>query len=346
MSPSLVHESPSPLADPLSKRIESDFDNRVRVLRKSMRRIRKQTDSEAIHDTRVASRRLQAALRMWRPYLPRRRGRLAGRSLRELRRSLGRARDLEVHCELLAGLMRSPENAGNDALKQLARRLSRRMERARRAAAGRLRRKCRRRVLRGVERGCYPLCLDRGESPILNALEQVNSRRDDALALLDPGLGSGDEEARLHRARIEVKKWRYGLECLRVVVPDRFLTPTDPLRELQERLGEIHDLTTLRSLLIRHRDRLSRKDLLLRASALGALAEGVEQERQEKIRVLRIRFVNLRSSLRAAKVPPSPWAPLPLRDEPGSRGAFPEGRSAAGWPRFPAALPAGQKPES
>lgn len=346
MSQPLLHESAPALADPMSKRIASDLGKRIKYLQRATRRVRKQQDSEAVHDTRVASRRLDAALSMWGPYLPGPRRRLAGRSLRDLRRSLGKTRDLEVHHQLLAGLISSTGGKGNNALRRLARRLYRRMERARLRAAGRVGRKRRRQLVRRLERGSEPLVLARGENPILRALEQVNTCRDDALALLDPALRDGDEDQRLHRARIEVKKWRYGLECLRVVVPDRFLTPIDPLREIQERLGEIHDLVTLRSLLARHHDRLERKDRRRQARSLRDLAEQVEQERMVKIRTFLVRFVSLRSSLRAARVPPSPWAPLPLRDEPESPSASAEDPSSADQPIFQAVPPAEPKPES
>jgi CHAD domain-containing protein len=330
----------------MGKRIASDLGKRIKDLQKAMRRARKQEDSEAVHDTRVASRRLDAALSMWGPYLPARRRRPAVRSLRDLRRSLGETRDLEVHHQLLAGLISSTGGGGNKALRRLARRLYRRMEKARLRSAGRLRRKRRRQLVRRFEQGAGPLLLERGEDPILRALELVNTSRDDALALLDPSLRGDDEELRLHQARIVVKKWRYGLECLRVVVPDRFLTPADPLREIQERLGEIHDLATLRSLLARRHDRLERKGRRRQARSLRDLAEQVEQERVVKIRAFLVRFVNLRSSLRAARVPPSPWAPLPLRDEPEPPAASAEDPSSADRPRFQAVPPVEPKPES
>jgi CHAD domain-containing protein len=60
------------------------------------------TDAEAIHDLRVAARRLTAGLRLWRPALAGRPARRALRLLRRARRRFGPLREIEVHTTELA----------------------------------------------------------------------------------------------------------------------------------------------------------------------------------------------------------------------------------------------------
>lgn len=61
-------------------------------------------DVEAIHDARVATRRLTAALRLFEPALTPKRYDSMRRTLRRLRRRLGELRDLDVMSEHLEGL--------------------------------------------------------------------------------------------------------------------------------------------------------------------------------------------------------------------------------------------------
>src|SRR5215212_10108639 len=59
-------------------------------------------DPEELHDMRVATRRLRAALKLYKEVLPKRAERYE-RDLRHFAGSLGEVRDLDVHLERLAG---------------------------------------------------------------------------------------------------------------------------------------------------------------------------------------------------------------------------------------------------
>jgi CHAD domain-containing protein len=56
-------------------------------------------DIEALHDMRVASRRLRVALEIFEPYFPQKKIRSFRRDMRDLGRALGRVRDLDVFIE-------------------------------------------------------------------------------------------------------------------------------------------------------------------------------------------------------------------------------------------------------
>lgn len=60
-------------------------------------------DTEPLHDMRVATRRLRAALEMFRPCFPRKRYRRAMKPLKELAAALGERRDRDVAIEFLGG---------------------------------------------------------------------------------------------------------------------------------------------------------------------------------------------------------------------------------------------------
>ncbi|MFL5901171.1 MAG: CHAD domain-containing protein [Solirubrobacterales bacterium] len=61
-------------------------------------------DVEPVHDMRVATRRLRAALEIFEPCFPRKRFRKALKRVKTLADALGERRDLDVEIELLGGL--------------------------------------------------------------------------------------------------------------------------------------------------------------------------------------------------------------------------------------------------
>ena len=70
-------------------------------------------DVERVHDMRVATRRLRAALEVFAPCFPRKRHRKALKRVKRLADALGERRDLDVEIELLEGCR--DEVAGEDA---------------------------------------------------------------------------------------------------------------------------------------------------------------------------------------------------------------------------------------
>ena len=61
-------------------------------------------DVERVHDMRVATRRLRAALEVFEPCFPRKRHRKALKKVKALADALGERRDRDVEIELLEGL--------------------------------------------------------------------------------------------------------------------------------------------------------------------------------------------------------------------------------------------------
>ncbi|HKQ58650.1 MAG TPA: CHAD domain-containing protein, partial [Candidatus Eisenbacteria bacterium] len=73
-----------------AERLDESFATLVEAFRAAARRVRAGSDAEAIHDLRVATRRLAAALRVWGSLIPREARREALKCMRRLRRRIGR----------------------------------------------------------------------------------------------------------------------------------------------------------------------------------------------------------------------------------------------------------------
>jgi len=210
--------------------------------------VEKQAKAEDVHDLRVLTRRLRAAVWM---------GRLLGgwrgfRRIRRLLRSLGRALGERRMIDVIvadAGRLGMPADSitarrpGADAVLLRAVRRTRRrglVDRVRRAARG--------------------MTLRLGEDlPI--ALAGLAGRLSSAHARRYGGA------AALHRLRIEAKKARYVLELLGL--------PTAPLVVVQRGLGRWHDLDVLQRELGRH-PLAAREQRTERARAARVLDRAVE----------------------------------------------------------------------
>jgi CHAD domain-containing protein len=79
----------------------SYLDQLVESLRALVPKAIREQESDAIHDARVATRRLKASLDLMRPVLSKRYRQPFARTLRDLRRTLGEMRDLDVMIEHL-----------------------------------------------------------------------------------------------------------------------------------------------------------------------------------------------------------------------------------------------------
>lgn len=76
-------------------------------------------DVERVHDMRVATRRLRAALEVFAPAFPRKRHRKALRKVKALADALGERRDADVEIALLEGLVGETAAEERDALAAL-----------------------------------------------------------------------------------------------------------------------------------------------------------------------------------------------------------------------------------
>lgn len=271
--------------------------------------MREGADDEAIHDARVALRRLEAAAGTFRDCLGRDARRTLIETLRDWRRRLGRARDHEV---LAAGLTEPEHLAIGGGEAQALADAQRTMRDEARKDAARWAKPSRQRKL---ERALQPLIAlaERAEQDdaLADGERRCARRESGARACLAVAALSEDDEV-LHDARIALKRWRYAVEALEPFGRGPGAPVRRSLRVLQRELGAVHDRAVLRDFLrqvVRRARKSKQAGNAARSEALNAIAERAEAQRLEAIQ----RF---RSRLSGRAWRPAPDAPAP--DSPAS----------------------------
>jgi triphosphatase len=245
-------------------------------------------DIEELHDMRVASRRLRAALSLFAdvlhedaPWLRTELGWVA--------KALGDVRDLDVQLEQLEGWLTALPEPDREPLAALRALLQARRRDARAALldtfdsrryevfVSRFGRMLRARPRRLVGHAALPA---RAVAPdLLESRYRKLRRRGDRL-----GLDSGPAE--YHRLRISAKRFRYALEFLGDVYPDQTRPLIKRLVALQDLLGLHQDaevaIARLRALASEHADELNPMTIF----AMGEIAERYRQS----MATLRARF--------------------------------------------------------
>ena len=249
------------------------------LLAAAARRCAPAHDAEAVHDPRVAARRLEAALGVWsrRAAMPARaqRGaparRLAGCGAPRAMRASSRC-----HVELLeAHAAPGPVTRGRRCCRS-----SRACGRSATARAARLASLARPGRLERVADRVATVALTLAGAPDRLAVAERRAGRARARAagpLLEAAGAAGD--GRLHAARIALKKWRYAEESLAAGRSRGPAAPLGALREAQQALGSIHDHAVLRVLVRRRAKRAARAGDRVRSEALASLLPRLERAR-------------------------------------------------------------------
>ncbi len=198
-------------------------------------------DEEALHDFRVALRRLRSTLRSWRPALGEVLRKKDERRLRKIARATNEARDAEVLLAWLAEAQEELAGSHRPAAAWLAARTEQHRrhcsDRLRDGSAERLRRlagRMARRVAGGTGRGKAGETFGGALASLVRA--QARLLRDALLRV-----ASAEDVAHAHRARIEGKRLRYLLEPLRGTPTVDSSGAVRALKGLQDTLGDLHD---------------------------------------------------------------------------------------------------------
>ncbi len=244
---------------------------------------------EALHDFRVAVRRLRSTLRAWREELGacvRKRHRKA---LREIQAATGAGRDAEVAVEWLAGQrvhLRGRQRQGHTWLTE---RLEQRHARAIETARGKVRKdfdrihdklRARLEVMR-IE--LHVLEPEPGGTFAKAITRTVRQYANDLIRLLEE-LGSPDDEREAHAARIASKRLRYLVEPLRQHA-EGASGIVRKCKRLQDTLGDLRDAHILRSELVASAE-VAEADHARRLHVLAREADG-ERLRRESRRTVR-----------------------------------------------------------
>ena len=253
---------------------------------------------DAVHDQRVATRRLRMACRIFFEDLG---GKRWPRQLRNRTRWLGQARQWDVQEALLASLRESAQ----DPLEQGA--LEFLQEQARRR---------RKKAWRGVEGG-FPKDLLKGITGFARRLE---TRQDAACGplfawnALHPllvesfgsleGLIEAEHPEHMHQTRMAFKRFRYATELLKpsfVRDQEAFLSTA---REFQTQLGDHHDLVVLQAFLEAEKARLEQRGRLILPSGLALTLGRLAQKRRGLYEAFRVqgKRVSMEESVRSLRL--------------------------------------------
>lgn len=217
--------------------------------RAAERRLDDRADPEALHDFRVAVRRLRSLLRAYRPQLQEAVRGKDRRRLRDIQRATGGGREAEVALEWLTKQQRdlAPEHLAG--LNWLSAKLLARRRECGHALDGEVREAFRSTVDRLEER----LAIMRSEKNLLSERPHVSFARTlanlteahatDLLVQLGQIARMDDADA-LHEARIMGKRLRYLLEPVRAYVNDAQAVVKRSKR-LQDVLGDLNDVHVL-----------------------------------------------------------------------------------------------------
>jgi CHAD domain-containing protein len=200
------------------------------------------TDEEALHDMRVASRRLRAALALFAPYYRRKTIGAWCDLVREVTRALGGVRDADVFIGVMGGLVEGADAEERAALAYLIG--------FRTGGRAVQLKRMRKRLLAldlGSARGRFDKAVahhrrcDEIHRPLRELAREALTRRLDTVAELMPGALDERDGASQHALRIAFKELRYAVETLAPC----FDTSVDETHKLlvrfQDALGELHD---------------------------------------------------------------------------------------------------------
>jgi CHAD domain-containing protein len=201
-------------------------------------------DTEALHDFRVALRRLRSLARSYRPFITDCLPKKLRRRVKDLASGTGLARDTEVQLQWLnaqRGQARVHEQPGYE---WIIRRLETRLE----EEYGEIREQLPGRFERLRERLATRLALawDDSSPPMGQvAADLLLEAGEELRAHLDQVHGQADEDA-IHQARITAKRLRYLLEPLAPEL-EGGKALVKGLKALQDIMGEIHDTQVMAS---------------------------------------------------------------------------------------------------
>jgi len=219
----------------------------VKGLARQLEAIRTAGDPEHVHQARVALRRLQVALRMFRGCFPRKKPKVWRKAIRRLLKALSPVRDRDVQVGHVRDLVARMDGGGQRP--GLAR-LALRLEQQREALQAD--------VVEAVEQFEDSLVLDQmritagrvvaGEkdadprSPVVfhEVRREMGRRLEKVLALQDC-LDHPDDKERCHAMRVEAKRLRYALEICRGLYDGALKEFVGAVKELQRLLGDLHD---------------------------------------------------------------------------------------------------------
>ena len=227
------------------------FGQRVEAVRRQIPAVRRADDIEAVHQMRVASRRLRAALSIFETVLPNQPVKRWRKAVKKVTRSLGAARDLDVQIEFVQKFQKDhgSEKRHRPGLERLVLRLSQQRAVQQPSVLRAMDEIERSRILDQVAQfarktfaqGRLARVTPGGTVSMQFAQEAVRARLGD-LVSYESYVSQPDCVAQMHEMRIAAKRLRYTLEIFQPV----FGSPIKPFirsaKQFQTLTGDLHDM--------------------------------------------------------------------------------------------------------
>ena len=222
---------------------------RLPALNAQLAGVRRADDIEAVHQMRVATRRLRAAFTLFAECLPNKRGAEWQREIKRITQALGAARDTDVQFDWLRKfLARASDPAWQPGINRLLLRLYQQRQALQLKVVEALDRLTASHTLDDLG----TLLRDQVVQARLNNIDpyatEVYLRAAAAIRLqLEQFLAYSvcvyqpEHSAELHAMRIAAKHLRYTLEIFAELYKDTLKQPLKVVKEMQELLGDLHD---------------------------------------------------------------------------------------------------------
>ena len=216
-------------------------------LQKAIQGFHKRKNLEDIHDLRVASRRIRVALNIFRQFLPSKKFKGWERSICQLTKSFGNARDLDVQLDFIRSFYQKNDNP---LFKSGGRRLILRLNQRRENSQQQLHQTLEeldkdntlQKILGVLKTPATEIKMTSTPEPSLYllAFDVINKRLEEFL-FYEIYLPYPDHVKELHLMRIAAKRLRYTLEIFSSLYFDHLEKPLEIIRLVQTNLGEIRD---------------------------------------------------------------------------------------------------------
>ncbi|MBN1201953.1 MAG: CHAD domain-containing protein [Anaerolineae bacterium] len=235
-------------------------------------------DIEAVHDMRVATRRMRSAFRLFGPFFDRKATRPYRKELRRVAKSLGRVRDLDVFMEKAERYLADHPDTN---LTPLFNEWNNGIKKSRRSLVAELDSK---RFSRFVSHfHAFLVTPGEGASSMPDPAEAVAFQvrhiaprliyeRFEQVRAYETVMDNADLPT-LHALRIDFKRLRYTLEFFREVLGPEIKQVIDETKTMQDHLGDLNDtvvaIEILREFVDQHREKLSGVPQFMRPDISG-----------------------------------------------------------------------------
>jgi CHAD domain-containing protein len=250
-------------------------------------------DIECIHRGRVASRRLRAAMDMFRDCWDRKELKIWRKQIRRITGELGDARDKDVQSQYLCGILGAAADAAlSPGIARLLAHIEHQREALQPGVAAAVEQLRQSKILRCILRKTKKV-LHRTLTPSAGPSEFTYAetkrfvfQRLQELLQEEDGLQHPEDASRHHAMRIAAKRLRYTMEIAKPVYAGHLEKYIEPMRKVQSLLGDIHDCDVW----IGHLDEFSRQECgrILAASGSAVrcarLEAGIKYLKQDRSR--------------------------------------------------------------